>query len=254
MELRCWNLGFWYHRISPIRYMSIIYRWFQRIFRLKKRCMRPVFTSYHLGSFYWKTDAVQYKEFCLHKRTAGGVAVWHNLLNSGVHVRWCYNVYRNCSGLHQCRWTLFWYHVIRYTAIKTIKRVSTSFSASWIFGTFIYWASESLFIHQRSIYCIGYTDSNCRMTLSLSLSIYIYIPRVVTGEKNSPTVAHACRKRRLKWVLGAWVITGTPSLQGIQIWRPGPPGWGLSVGLTTPPRKKSTVRKPKMWPRNSQIN
>jgi hypothetical protein len=27
---------------------------------------------------------------------------------------------------------------------------------------------------------------------------------VVTGEKNSPTVAHACRKRRLKWVLGAW--------------------------------------------------
>jgi hypothetical protein len=24
---------------------------------------------------------------------------------------------------------------------------------------------------------------------------------VVTGEKNSPTVAHACRKRRLKWVL-----------------------------------------------------
>jgi hypothetical protein len=27
---------------------------------------------------------------------------------------------------------------------------------------------------------------------------------VVTAEKNSPTVAHACRKRRLKWVLGAW--------------------------------------------------
>jgi hypothetical protein len=29
-------------------------------------------------------------------------------------------------------------------------------------------------------------------------------PRVVTGEKNSPIVAHACRKRRLKWVFGAW--------------------------------------------------
>jgi hypothetical protein len=28
--------------------------------------------------------------------------------------------------------------------------------------------------------------------------------RVVTEEKNSPTVAHACRKRRLKWVLSAW--------------------------------------------------
>jgi hypothetical protein len=28
-------------------------------------------------------------------------------------------------------------------------------------------------------------------------------PRVVTEEKNSPTVAHACRKRRLKWVPGS---------------------------------------------------
>jgi hypothetical protein len=27
---------------------------------------------------------------------------------------------------------------------------------------------------------------------------------VVTGEKNSHTVAHAYRKRRLKWVPGAW--------------------------------------------------
>jgi hypothetical protein len=27
---------------------------------------------------------------------------------------------------------------------------------------------------------------------------------VVTGRKNSPTVTHACRKRRLKWVPGAW--------------------------------------------------
>jgi hypothetical protein len=27
---------------------------------------------------------------------------------------------------------------------------------------------------------------------------------MVTGEKNSPTVAHSCCKRRLKWVLGAW--------------------------------------------------
>jgi hypothetical protein len=33
--------------------------------------------------------------------------------------------------------------------------------------------------------------------------MYPYFSRthVVTGEKNSPTVAHACRKRRLKWVL-----------------------------------------------------
>jgi hypothetical protein len=39
-------------------------------------------------------------------------------------------------------------------------------------------------------------------------------PRVVTGEKKSPTVAHACRKRRLKWVLpqvGGW-STGLETL------------------------------------------
>jgi hypothetical protein len=29
-------------------------------------------------------------------------------------------------------------------------------------------------------------------------------PRVVTREKNSPTATHACRKRRIKWVLGVW--------------------------------------------------
>jgi hypothetical protein len=32
-------------------------------------------------------------------------------------------------------------------------------------------------------------------------SLLFSFPRVVTGEKNSPTVARACRKRRLKWVL-----------------------------------------------------
>jgi hypothetical protein len=33
---------------------------------------------------------------------------------------------------------------------------------------------------------------------------YAFITLVVTGEKNSPTVAHACRKRRLKWIFGTW--------------------------------------------------
>jgi hypothetical protein len=44
-------------------------------------------------------------------------------------------------------------------------------------------------------------------------------PRVVTGEKNSPTVAHACRKRRLKWVL--------------------PPGWGLEHRASNPVSAKN---------------
>ena len=30
---------------------------------------------------------------------------------------------------------------------------------------------------------------------------------------------------------------------------PGPTGWGMGVGLTTPSRKKLPVRKPEMWPR-----
>jgi hypothetical protein len=58
----------------------------------------------------------------------------------------------------------------------------------------------------------------------LSKHIYTHIhtrPRVVTGEKNSPTVAHACRKRRLKWVLGAWVYnwaTQSPGDINIETW------------------------------------
>jgi hypothetical protein len=39
-------------------------------------------------------------------------------------------------------------------------------------------------------------------------------PRVVTGEKNSLTVAHACRKRRLKWVLGDWGYNWATQSQG----------------------------------------
>jgi hypothetical protein len=42
------------------------------------------------------------------------------------------------------------------------------------------------------------------ITLIIFGEAYKLCPRVVTGEKNSPTVARACRKRWLKWVLGAW--------------------------------------------------
>jgi hypothetical protein len=76
---------------------------------------------------------------------------------------------------------------------------------------------------------------------------------VVTREKNSPTVAHACRKRRLKWVLGTcgynWA-TQSPGDINMETW---PSRLGVGRGTTTPSRKKSTVRKPKVWPRNSQI-
>jgi hypothetical protein len=46
-------------------------------------------------------------------------------------------------------------------------------------------------------------------------------PCVVTGEKNSPPVVHACRKRRLKWVLGAlgynWA-TQSPGDINVETW------------------------------------
>jgi hypothetical protein len=31
-------------------------------------------------------------------------------------------------------------------------------------------------------------------------SVYEVVPCVVTGNKNSPTITYACRKRQLKWV------------------------------------------------------
>jgi hypothetical protein len=53
-----------------------------------------------------------------------------------------------------------------------------------------------------------------RMSTRISDQGNEQVPRVVTGEKNGPTVAHACRKRRLKWVLpqvGGW-STGLATL------------------------------------------
>jgi hypothetical protein len=62
-----------------------------------------------------------------------------------------------------------------------------------------------------------FTASSLADTHNTQIHIYnrsTCISRVVTGEKNSPTVAHACRKRRLKWVLpqvGGW-STGLETL------------------------------------------
>jgi hypothetical protein len=71
--------------------------------------------------------------------------------------------------------------------------------------------------------------------------------RVVAGIKNSPTVNHACRKRRLKWVPSAWGIAGSPCLRESKIRRLGPPGWGLGAGLTIQPCKKVIVTELQKW-------
>jgi hypothetical protein len=49
----------------------------------------------------------------------------------------------------------------------------------------------------------------------------VYFTHVVTGEKNSPTVAHAYHKRRLKWVLGSWAynwVTQSPGDINMETW------------------------------------
>jgi hypothetical protein len=78
---------------------------------------------------------------------------------------------------------------------------------------------------------------------------------VVTGEKNSPTVAHACRKRRLKWTLGAWGYnwaTQTPGDVNMETWSS---KLGVGRGADDPtPEKVNSFTKPKMWPRNEVVS
>jgi hypothetical protein len=73
------------------------------------------------------------------------------------------------------------------------------------------------------------------------------VSRVVTGEKNSPTVAHAYRKRRQKWVLGAWGYnwaTQSPGDINMETWSS---RLGVGRGANDPTPEKNN-RKPKMWP------
>jgi hypothetical protein len=62
---------------------------------------------------------------------------------------------------------------------------------------------------------------------------------VVTGGNTSPTVAHACRKRRLKWVLGAWGYNWTTQSPGdinMETW---PSRLGVGRGADDPHPGKS---------------
>jgi hypothetical protein len=81
---------------------------------------------------------------------------------------------------------------------------------------------------------------HCR---TISISMWLHFPMWWPGLKNSPTVTHACRKRRLKWVPSAWGYSwATLSPEVIQ--RPGPPGWGLGAGLKIQPCKNVIVKNP----------
>jgi len=46
-------------------------------------------------------------------------------------------------------------------------------------------------------------DLECTVLEFMNMCVFVF-PHVVTGEENSPTAAHASRKRRLKWVPCAW--------------------------------------------------
>jgi len=76
---------------------------------------------------------------------------------------------------------------------------------------------------------------------------------LVTGEENSPTAAHQSRKSRQIWVSRAWGTAGLPCRGGykydgldLQV------GVGRQAGSVTVKKKKKTVTKPEMSPRNVQ--
>jgi hypothetical protein len=62
---------------------------------------------------------------------------------------------------------------------------------------------------------------------------------VATREKNSPAVAHACRKRRLKRVLGAWGYNWAAQSPGdinMETWSS---GLGVGRGADNPTPEKN---------------
>jgi hypothetical protein len=74
-------------------------------------------------------------------------------------------------------------------------------------------------------------------------------------QSSNAYVAHACRKRRLKWVLGAWWYkwaTQSPGDINVETWSS---RLGVGRGAYDPsPEKVNSFTKPKMWPRNSQLD
>jgi hypothetical protein len=104
------------------------------------------------------------------------------------------------------------------------------------------WVQWSLFSAVATIMDNSIRFWGCHSFITIGTLLYPYIlsffPVWWPGNKNSPTVTHACRKRRLKWVPGAWGITGPPLPLGdinTEAWS-SRLGWG--VGLTTLPCKK----------------
>ena len=65
------------------------------------------------------------------------------------------------------------------------------------------------------------------------MSYISVIPHVVTGEKDSPTAAHAGCKRQPNWVPGAWDYSWATLPCWLEIQWPGLPGWGLGNRPTT---------------------
>ena len=67
----------------------------------------------------------------------------------------------------------------------------------------------------------------------------------VTGNRNNPSVVHACRKTCIKWTLSARGIAGTPCLRGIEIRRPDLPVCASAWGWLLRPVKQILPRNPK---------
>jgi hypothetical protein len=75
---------------------------------------------------------------------------------------------------------------------------------------------------------------------------FLHFPALWPGVKNSPTVTHACRKRRLKLVPGAWGYSWVTLSQGVintETWFSRLGGWALDQQSS--PVKRLLLRNPK---------
>jgi hypothetical protein len=81
-------------------------------------------------------------------------------------------------------------------------------------------AEENIWAYVTHTNTLDAVLTSCILDGYLRVNVLVF-PRVVTGEKNSPTVVHARRKRRLKWVLGAWEYnwaTQSPGDTNMETW------------------------------------
>jgi hypothetical protein len=99
------------------------------------------------------------------------------------------SIQRFCSEL----WTT---HFLVLRSLLLLNAVVFGFTLS---GTFS--------IMTRTVYSTSW-NKDYNQYITIKIWIHLHLPVWWPEDKNIPNVAHACRKRRLKWVPSAWGIVG----------------------------------------------